>query len=137
MNRFLMRLLIVPVAVMVATVVSLVAVAFFILALFLFMARLLEPPLAALVTGVIILVAAILIVVIAHAIASPKRTVKTAAKGLGSAESAAALGSLFGRKLHSYATGNKTSAALAALILGIAVGYSPRLRNFLLDLLRK
>jgi hypothetical protein len=137
MNRFLMRLLIVPMAVIIATVVSLIAVAFFILALFLFMTRLMEPPLAALVTGAIILIVAVLIVVIAQAIASPKRTVKRAAAGLGSGESAAAFGSLLGRKLHGYATDNMTAAALATLLLGIAVGYSPRLRNFLLDLLKK
>jgi hypothetical protein len=130
--------MILPVAVVIATVVSLIAVAFFVLALFLFLAELMmSPPLAALATGGIILLVAVLIVVIGRAIASPKRAIKKRVDELGSAQSAAALGSLFGRKLHSYATSNKSAAALAALILGVAVGYSPKLRNFLLDLLRK
>ncbi|SRR5258706_14985846 len=137
MNRLLTRFAIMLIAVVIATAVSLISVAFFILALFLFMVRLMPPPLAALTTGAIILLVAVLIVVVARAIASPKRAIKKSVEGLGSEESAAALGSIFGRKIHGYATSNKSSAALAALLLGVAVGYSPKLRNFLLDLLRK
>ena len=137
MERLILRLAILPMAILIATAVSLIAVAFFILALFLFMVRVMPPPFAALATGVIILIAAVLIVVIARAIASPKRAIKQGAKDLGSADSIAAIGSILGRKAHNYATANKGSAALAVLLFGVAVGYSPKLRNFLLDLLRK
>ena len=137
MKSLVTRFAILLIAMVIATAVSLVSVAFFILSLYLFMVRLMPPPFAALTTGGIMLIVAVLIVVIARAIASPKRTIKKGVEGLGSAEGAAALGSIFGRKVHGYATSNKASAALAALLLGVAVGYSPRLRNFLLDLLKK
>lgn len=137
MDRLILRLAILPMAILIATAVSLIAVAFFILALFLFLVAVMPPPLAALATGVIILIVAVLIVTIARVIASPKRAVKQGAKDLGSAESLAAIGSILGRKVHGYATKNKGSAALAVLLFGVAVGYSPKLRNFLLDLLGK
>jgi len=137
MKQFVMRFAILLIAVIIATVVSLIAIGYFTFALFLLLVEHMGPPLAALATGGIILFVAVLLVVIARVIASPRRAIKAGVKDLGSAESAAALGSIFGRKVHGYVHAKKGSAALAALLLGVVVGYSPRLRNFLLDVLKK
>ena len=43
---------------------------------------------------------------------------------------------MLGRKLHAYAKSHKGPAAAIAILVGFAVGASPKLREFLRDLLK-
>jgi Putative Actinobacterial Holin-X, holin superfamily III len=137
MRRFFSRLAISGALMVVALVALLIAVGYFVFALYLWLAEYLVPPAAAVVAGGIILLVAIVLALIAGRMfrGSKPRNRDTAA--LGAAETAAELGSLFGDKMQSFASMNRTTSILTALAAGFAVGVSPKLRGLLWRLIKK
>jgi len=138
MSRFFARLSISIAALLVMLVAALIATGFFAFALFLYLEQYMLPPWAAVLTGVILLVLA---AILAAATQLTSKRTRRPPEGLGprgdTRESAADFGSEIGRKLAGFANTHKKGSMLAALVAGFAVGVSPRLREFLLDVLRK
>ncbi len=121
---------------LIALVAVLIAVAFFAYAFFLWLAGMLTPPLAAAACGLILVIIAIILALVSRGtIRRRGRNFRSDVAG-EAAENAALLGSLLGRKAHSFAKSNSTYSLLAMLIAGFAVGLSPKLRALLLSLLK-
>jgi multisubunit Na+/H+ antiporter MnhB subunit len=135
MSRFFARLAISIAALLVMVVAALIAVGYFAFALYLFMLGSLSPPLAALATGILVLLLAVFLVLVTRPL--PRKRRATATESSREArENAAELGGELGRRVHGLAKAHKTGALLAALVAGFAVGVSPKLREFLLDILK-
>ncbi len=121
-----------------ALVAAFVAIGFFAFALYQFVLQYLSPALAALATGFIVLAASMLLVLATKlAGKKPKRRKIVDDPALEAAADAAELGSVLGRKLQGLAAAHGNSSLWASLAAGFAVGVSPKLRSFLLDLLKR
>jgi hypothetical protein len=135
MRRFFARLTIWIALVLSAVLTALVAVGYFMFALYLLLAQYLGPPAAALISGVIVLFTAVVFALIAGAMFG--RLARSGRDSvLGGAEAAADIGSLFGERVHDFAQSHRGSSMLAALIAGFAVGLSPKLRALLWRILK-
>ena len=136
MRRFFARLTIWLALVLSAVLTALIAILYFMFALYLWLALYLVPPAAAVISGVIVLLTAGVFALIASTMFSG-----LAQRGrdstLGAADAAADIGSLFSEKLQGFASMNRGTGLLTALIAGFAVGVSPRLRSLLWALLKK
>ena len=138
MRRFFAKLTIWLALVLSAVLTALIAVGYFMFALYLLLAEYLVPPAAALIAGVLVLLTAVVLALIASSMfgglsvrdRSPKQH-------LGAAETAADLGSLFGDQLKDFTQMGRGTSLITALIAGFAVGFSPRLRTLLWSLLKK
>lgn len=138
MRQFFARLAISIAAVLVALVAAFVAVGFFAFALYQFVLLYMTPALAALATGVIILIGSMLLVFATKFVGGkPKRRKIVDDPALAAAADAAELGSVLGRKLQGLAQAHGSGSLWASLAAGFAVGVSPKLRSFLLDLLKR
>jgi hypothetical protein len=136
MRRFFARLTIWLALVLSAVLTALTAMGYFMFALYLWLAMYLVPPAAAVISGVIVLFIAGMFALIASTMyAGLARHGREST--LGAAETAAELGSLFGDKVHGFASMNRGTSMLTALIAGFAVGVSPRLRNLLWNVIKK
>jgi cytochrome c biogenesis protein CcdA len=132
-----MRLAISIAAVLVALVAAFVAIGFFALALYQFLAENMDPALAALATGVIILLGAMVLVYASKFLGRKRKKRRVLDDpSLAACESAAALGNVLGQKLRGYAEAHGNSTLWASLAAGFAVGASPKLRGFLRDILK-
>jgi hypothetical protein len=137
MRRFFARLAISIALILIALVAVLIAVGYFVFALYLWLTNYFVPPAAAVVAGVIILVVAALLALIARAfMRGSKRRGKDYAS-MSAAETAAELGSLFGDKVQGFANMSRGTSLLTALVAGFAVGVSPKLRAILWRVLKK
>jgi hypothetical protein len=136
MRRFFARLAISIALVLIALVASLVAVGYFLFALYLWLAEYLVPPAAAAISGVIALLLALVLALIARAMLRFRRG-GTDAPALSAAETAADVGSALSDKLNDFATMNRGTSMITALMAGFAVGFSPRLRSLLWRLLKR
>ena len=116
-------------------VLALAALGFLCAALYLGLARVVEPPMAALLTGVVVL--AVVVVLAALAVVVAWLTGRRG--GGGQPRDAAGLarraGEALGVDLQALAKGHARTLTLSALAAGFAVGVSPRLRRALLRLL--
>ena len=137
MRRFFGRLAISIALIVVALVALMIAVGYFVFALYLWLAEYLVPPAAAVVAGGIILVVAIVLALISGKMfrGSKRRDRDTAA--MSAAETAAELGSLFGDKVQGFAQMGRGASILTALAAGFAVGVSPKLRGLLWRIIKK
>ena len=137
MRRFFARLAISIALIVVALVAVLIAVGYFVFALYLLLAEYLVPPAAAVVAGLIVLAVAMVLALIASSLfrGSKRRDRDTAT--MSATETAAQLGSLFGDKMQGLASMNRSTSLLAALAAGFAVGVSPRLRSVLWRIIKK
>lgn len=117
-------------------VLALAALGFLCAALYLGLARVVEPPMAALLTGVVVL--AVVVVLAALAVVVAWLTGRRGGGG-GQPRDAAGLarraGEALGVDLQALAKGHARTLTLSALAAGFAVGVSPRLRRALLRLL--
>jgi hypothetical protein len=136
MRRFAARLAISIALILIALVAAMIAVGYFVYALYLWLAMHMAPPVAAVVAGLIILVLAALLALIGRGVV---RGSKRRARDYPSmsAEAAAEIGSLFGDKVQGFANMNRGTSMLTALMAGFAVGVSPRLRALLWRILKK
>jgi len=132
-RRLLAHLAVSIALLMIALVAVLIAVGFFAVAFFMWLASILSPALAAVVCGGILLFIALILAMIARAILRTRRRRFRA----DLAEDAALMGHLFGRKAYNYARERAGISMLTALISGFAIGLSPKLRAILLSLLKK
>ena len=136
MRRFFARLTIWIALVVAAIFTALIALGYFILALYLLLAEYLVPPAAAVLSGIIVLMAALVFGLIASTMFSGlARNGRDST--LGAAQTAADIGSLFGDKVQGFAHENRGASFITALIAGFAVGFSPRLRAILWRILKK
>jgi membrane protein implicated in regulation of membrane protease activity len=136
MSRFFARLALSIAALLVMLVAACMATGYFAYALNLFLAQYMSPPLAAVLTGFLILLLAGLLVA-ATQMGSRRRRSYEKETTREARESAAELGGELGRKLQGFAEAHKSGALIAALVAGFAVGVSPKLREFLVDILKK
>jgi hypothetical protein len=135
MRRLIARVATSIALMLIALVAVLVALGYFVFALYLWLAEYLVPPAAALVSGGIVLFVALLLVMIARAMLRGRRRRE---RDLPlSAEAAAEIGSLFGDKVQGFANLHRGSSLLTALAAGFAVGVSPKLRSILWRLFKK
>ena len=137
MRRFFARLTIWIALVVAAIFTALIALGYFILALYLLLAEYLVPPVAAVLSGIIVLMAALVFGLIAstmfNGLARNGRD-----STMGAAQSAADIGSLFGDKVQGFlGHENRAASFITALIAGFAVGFSPKLRAILWRILKK
>jgi hypothetical protein len=130
MAIFLTRLAFGFAAVLIASVAFIAAVSFLFYALYLFFATLMDPPLAALSTAGVLIVFAMMVLLIGRGLS-----------GVGGKprEDKAAehpLTGVLGRELGSFALTNPIVAVGAALVVGVIVGVSPRLRSVAAEMLK-
>ena len=137
MRRFVARLAISIALLLIALVAIMIAVGYFVYALYLWMAVYLVPPAAAVVTGLIVLVLAALLALIARMFMRGSKRRDRDYSSMTAAETAAELGSLFGDKVQGLANMNKSTSMLTALAAGFAVGVSPKLRSLLWRIIKK
>ena len=137
MRRFFARLAISVALILIALVAVLIAVGYFVFALYLWLTNYFVPPAAAVVAGVSILVVAALLALVARAFMRGSKRLEQDYTSLSAAETAAELGNLFGDKVQGFANMSRGTSLLTALVAGFAVGFSPRLRGLLLSLLKK
>jgi len=135
MGRFFARIALSIAALLVMVVAAFIAVGFFALALYLYLAGSMPPPVAALITGTLVLLLAVVLVLVTR----PRRGYRprlSDAEPASARQSAAELGGELGRRLQDMARSHTTGSLLAALVAGFIVGVSPKLRSFLLDILK-
>ena len=139
MRRFFARLTIWIALVLGAIFTALIALGYFILALYLLLAEYLVPPVAAVLSGILVLMAAVVMGLIASTMFGglARRDRDRDSSTLGVAETAADIGSLFGGKVQDFASMNKGTSMLTALVAGFAIGVSPKLRSLLWRILKK
>jgi len=137
MSRFFARLALSIAALIVMLVAAVIAVGYFALALFLFASSHMSPPLAAIATGFLILLLAAFLALAARAGSGRRRRFSERQSNRAARETAAELGGELGRRLLGLADSHRTGSLVAALIAGFAVGVSPKLREFLLDVLKR
>ena len=141
MRRFFARLTIWIALVLGAILTALIALGYFILALYLLLAEYLVPPVAAVLSGILVLMAAMVMGLIASTmfggLARRDRDGDRDSPTLGIAETAADIGNLFGGKVQDFASMNKGTSMLTALVAGFAIGVSPKLRSLLWRILKK
>jgi len=131
MNRFLSRLAINSAAILIASAGCCAALVFVIVAFYLALAAVMAPWLAALVTAGAALLFSLLVVLIARLITH--KPVSPAIRNRH--RNAADLGELLGRQAHDFVSGNSLSMLGVLLAFGFAMGFSPRLRKFLMKIL--
>lgn len=137
MRRYFARLAISIALIVVALVALMIAVGYFVFALYLWLAEYLVPPAAALVAGgVILVVAGVLALISSKMVRGPKRRDRDTS-AMSAAETAAELGSLFGDKMQGFAQMGRGTSILTALAAGFAVGVSPKLRGLLWRIIKK
>ena len=136
MRRLATRLAISIALMLIALVAVMIALGYFLFALYLWLTNYFVPPAAAAVAGAIILVIAALLALIGRAaLRGSKRRDRNYASV--SAEAAAEIGSLFGEKVQGFAQMGKGTSLLTALAAGFAVGVSPKLRALLWRIIKK
>jgi uncharacterized membrane protein YbhN (UPF0104 family) len=141
MSRFFARLALSIAALLVMLIAACMATGYFAYALYQFLAEFMSPALASLSTGFLLLLFGAAIVGITLWITTRPRSRRwrryEGDSERAARETVAQLGGELGERLLGLAETHRTGALLAALVAGFAVGVSPKLREFLLDILRK
>jgi hypothetical protein len=120
-----------------AVLLALAGAALLFAALFLWLARVMEPALAALVTGLVILAAAAIVALIGRMRVKARRAAAVVPlAGASQANVAALAGSEFGVAVTPWLRAHLPQVALAAAAAGFVLGVSPRLRAALWRQLR-
>jgi hypothetical protein len=123
-----------------AVLLALAGAALLFAALFLWLARVMEPALAALVTGLVILAAAGIVALIGRILVKARRAATAATvvplAGAPRANVAALAGSEFGAAVTPWLRAHLPQVAFAAAAVGFVLGVSPRLRAALWRQLR-
>lgn len=137
MRRLLARVATSIALMVIALVAVLVALGYFVFALYLWLAEYLVPPAAALVSGCIVLFLALLLVLIARAMLRGSKRRRRDLAAMSAEETAAEIGGLLGDRVQGFANLHRGSSLLTALAAGFAVGVSPKLRGILWRLFKK
>ncbi|HWA03119.1 MAG TPA: phage holin family protein [Rhizomicrobium sp.] len=131
MERFLARLAISSAAIVIASAGACVAVAFLIVAFYLLLASTMQPWLAALATSAAGLVFAGVVLLIGRLMT--RNAIPAATRNRE--RSAAEFGELLGKQAHRFVNANSPIMLGVLLAAGFAMGFSPRLRKWLVKLL--
>jgi hypothetical protein len=136
MNRLAYRLAITAVALLFASIGLVAALVFATVGVYFLFAEITTPTLAAFGTAASAVLFSIAVIGLGFLFAgnAPKRG--PARRGQGPSLSAAALGDFLGRQLRAFTGSQPRSSLFASFAAGFAVGASPRLREFLLELVR-
>jgi hypothetical protein len=120
-----------------ALAVALAGAGFLCAALYMALAESLRPALAALITGIVVLATAVILLLRARSAMGGRPATGGGGTTTGAGpQSALDLGSAVGADVQSWVKGHAPQATVAALLLGVALGISPRLRRVLWRLLR-
>lgn len=141
-DRYLMRLAVVPMIVVATLILCATAVICLLAALFMGLTDVLAPPLAALATGGAALIVAALVLLAARLwigraaarLEVPRRTGRPAAAGEDDDPLSLELGNLLGREVSHYIHANPKKSLLISFCGGLAAGMSPGLRKVIRDL---
>jgi uncharacterized membrane protein len=136
MSRFFARLALSIAALLVMMFAVPFAAGFFAYGLYLLLAGFMPPFVAAGLTGILILLFASLLAAAVLAGTWKKRPGESEQMRVAR-ETMAELGSNLGSKVVDGLESNKPATMIAALVAGFAVGVSPKLRGFLLNILKK
>ena len=136
MSRFFVRLALSIAALLVMLIAAVIAIGYFAFALYLFASNYMAPPLAAAATGILVLLLAAFLA-LATRVGPGRRPLSEGQSNRAARETAAQLGGELGRRLFGFADSHRTGSLVAALVAGFAVGVSPKLREFLLDVLKR
>ncbi len=137
LSGFFIRLAISLAAVLIALIASVTAIGYFAFALYLLLLTAVVPPAAALLTGILILVIALLLIAVARAATHRRRRRRLMEEESEIYEGAAGLGNELGRKLRGITGAHASGGLIASLVIGFALGVSPKLRSFLLSVLKR
>jgi hypothetical protein len=137
MDKLFARLLAAAAALLIALAIATAAIFFLCGALYMALLAVTSPPRAALATGVAALVVAGLVLLIARLALGEKTRRKT--KGAPPREESLArlVGSMLGEDAVGIVRGHPKETVTGSLLVGLAVGMSPKLRAALGDLLRE
>ena len=135
LSRFIARLAISLAALLIAVIAAIIALGYFVYALFLVLLNAVVAPAAAVLTGIIVLLVAILLVAATQG-RSRRGRKRGGSPSLEGFESAAELGGELARKVRSLIGSEAGGGLLASLVAGFAVGMSPKLRAFLQSILK-
>lgn len=136
MYRLLTAILLAVTTGVLAGIFLIVAVGFLVGALYLFLLTSMSAPLAALATGGAALAVACLALIAGRFISARARRSRRR-KGVDENRLAEELGEMLGRDVASFVCTHARSSVLVALLVGLAVGVNPRLRESLLALLKR
>jgi len=131
MERFLARLAVNSAAIVIAVAGLCVVLVFLLIAFYLGMSEIMAPWAAALSTAGAALLFSILVLVIARLITRSAIPKEETERHRSSAE----LGEMLGRRAHMFVSTNSPILLGILTALGFALGFSPRLRKFLMKLL--
>ena len=135
LSRFIARLAISLAALLIAVIAAIIALGYFVYALFLVLLNAVVAPAAAVLTGIIVLLVAILLVAATQG-RSRRGRKRAGSPSLEGFESAAELGGELARKVRSLIGSEAGGGLLASLVAGFAIGMSPKLRAFLQSILK-
>jgi hypothetical protein len=135
LSRLFFRLAISLAAMLIALVASVIALGYFVYGLYLVLLGMVVPPAAAVLTGILVLLTALLLIAVLRAVMGRRRR-RGRADSPEVWEDAAELGSNLGRKIRGLTGEHASGGLLAALVAGLAVGLSPKLRAFLQSILK-
>ncbi len=135
MNRLAYRLAITAVALLFASIGLVAALVFATVGVYFLFAEITTPMLAAFGTAASAVLFSIAVVGLGFFFAGNSRG-RGAKRGANPSLSAAALGDFLGRQLRAFTGSQPRSSLFASFAAGFAVGASPRLRAFLLELVR-
>jgi hypothetical protein len=133
MRGLIARLATVVVACMLASVALVVALGFAMVGVYFVFAQFVSPPWAAFDSALSAIVFSALVLLIAFAIARRPRKRRAASNPN---YVAAMVGDLLGSRFRKLASENTRTSIFASFAAGFAVGVSPKLREFLFDLIR-
>jgi hypothetical protein len=131
MERFLARLAISSAAILIASAGVCVAIVFLVMAFYLMISEMMTAWLAALTTAGAALLFALLVLLSARMIT--RKAIPAATRNRE--RSAAELGEILGRQAHRFVNANSPAMLGVLLAAGFAMGFSPRLRKWLMRLL--
>lgn len=131
MNRFLSRLAIGSAAILIASAGGCIAFVFVVVAFYLGLAQIMPAWAAALATAGAAIVLSLIVLLLARIFSGGRVSAEQRARQRNAAE----LGELLGRQAHSFLSSNSPAVLGALLAAGFAIGFSPKLRKFLMKLL--
>jgi hypothetical protein len=136
LRRILLRLVLAAVAFVVAGVGFVIALAYATVGIYFVLADVLGPAWGAFATAVLAILISVILIAVGYSYTYILK--RRGRKGSSTDPSflAAMLGDLLGRRFNSLANSNARNSIFMSLAAGFAIGASPKLREYLLDIMR-
>ena len=138
MLGFITRVAMAVAVLLILLIAAVTAIVYFAYAVYLLLAAFVIAPAAAALTGIVVLAGAILLIVALGAAVRPKRPKEKDERSpaMDGYDTAAEVGSLLGRRTRGLLEAHSRGGLVAMLLAGFAVGFSPKLRAVLRELLK-